>query len=163
MRNSYLRIFVWALPFTLLAPPASAQDERVRLAAGTAATTGAGDNVALTASVGYRFLERLAFEVDFTATESTGGDFVRPLATIRGFDGGAVRGGLITRGRPGVPGGPMDQMRGQSFDRIAIFPPVPRGSSFLVPRSCYQLPTTTYRLAPRLARGTKRPVRFLYA
>jgi len=55
MRNVYLGTFLSAFTLTLLASPASAQDERLRLAVGTAATTGSGDNLALTASVGYRF------------------------------------------------------------------------------------------------------------
>ena len=125
MRNLIRRTAFWAFAFTLLALPASAQDERLRLSIGTAATTGAGDNIALTASVGYRFLEHLSFEVDFTATESAGSDFVRPLATVAGVGDGAVRGGLVTRERLGPQGGLTDPMRGQVFDRIAIFPPVP--------------------------------------
>jgi len=154
MRNSYLRIFVWALPFTLLAPAASAQDERVRLSIGTAATTGAGDNVALTASVGYRFLERLAFEVDFTATESPGGDFVRALAAIGGFDGGDVR-GTSARAGAGLPGGLIDPARVQSFDRIAIFPPARRDGdiALLTAGFRYELPVQGGRLRPYIGGG----------
>ncbi len=158
MRNLYLRTAFWAFAFTLLALPASAQDERVRLSIGTAATTGAGDNLALTASVGYRFLERLSFEVDFTATESPGGDFVRPLGTVAGFGDGAVRGGLVTRERLGPQRGLMDPMRGQVIDRIAIFPPVlparRNGDVALITAGFrYELPVQGGRLRPYVGGG----------
>ncbi|MBI3049907.1 MAG: hypothetical protein HYY76_16530 [Acidobacteria bacterium] len=158
MRNVYLGTLLWALAFTLLAIPASAQDERVRLSVGTAATTGTDDNFALTASVGYRFLERLSFEVDFTATESPGGDLSRPLAAIGGSGGGIVRGDLVTRGRPGMPGGPMDQTRGQFFDRVAIFPPVrparDNGDIALITAGFrYELPVQAGRLRPYVGAG----------
>jgi opacity protein-like surface antigen len=145
------------LPVMLFAVPATAQDERVRLSVGTAATTGAGDNLAWTASVGYRFLQRFSFEIDFTATESSGGDFVRPLAAIGGPGGGIVRGGVVTRGGPGLPGGPMDRIRGQGFDRIAIFPPTPvrsDGDLALVTAGFrYELPVQGDRLRPYVGGG----------
>lgn len=158
MRNLYLRIVLSVFTFTLFAIPASAQEERVRLSVGTAATTGSGDNLALTASVGYRFLERFSFDVDVTATESSGGDFVRPLTAIGGRDGGIVRGGLVSRGGPGVvTGGPMDRMRGELFDR-AIFPPVPpvrnEGDLALVTAGFrYELPAQGGRLRPYIGGG----------
>jgi opacity protein-like surface antigen len=145
------------LPVMLYAVPATAQDERVRLSVGTAATTGGGDNLAWTASVGYRFLERLSFEVDFTATDSPGGDFARPLAAIGGPGGGIVRGGVVTRGGPGFPNVPSDRMQGQVFDRIAIFPPAPvrsDGQLALVTAGFrYELPFQGGRLRPYLAGG----------
>jgi len=158
MRNLYLRTAFWAFAFTLLALPASAQDERVRLSIGTAATTGADDNLALTASAGYRFLEHLSFEVDFTATESRGSNFVRPLATAAGFGDGGVRGGLVTRERLGPQGGLTDPMRGQVFDRIAIFPPVPLARSsvdvaLITAGFRYELPVQGGRVRPYVGGG----------
>ncbi len=157
MRNPYLRTVFWTFAFTLLALPALAQDERVRLSIGTAATTGADDNLALTASAGYRFLEHLSFEVDFTATESGGSDFVRPLATAAGFGDGGVRGGLVTRERLGPQGGLTDPMRGQVFDRIAIFPPVPLARSvdiaLITAGFRYELPVQGGRVRPYVGGG----------
>jgi opacity protein-like surface antigen len=158
MRNLYLRTAFWAFAFTLLTLPAWAQDERLRLSIGTAATTGADDNLALTASVGYRFLERLSFEVDFTATESSGSDFVRPLGTVADFGDGAVRGGLVTRERLGPQGGLTDLMRGEVLDRIAIFPPVPsaRGNvdiALITAGFRYELPVQGGRLRPYVGGG----------
>jgi hypothetical protein len=158
MRNFYLRTMFCAFTFTLLALPASAQDERVRLSIGTAATTGADDNLALTASAGYRFLEHLSFEVDFTATESGGNDFVRPLATAAGFGDGVVRGGLVPRERLRPQGGLTDAMRGQVVDRIAIFPPVPLARSnvdiaLITAGFRYELPVQGGRLRPYVGGG----------
>jgi hypothetical protein len=151
------QVWVWTLPVLLYAVPAAAQDERVRLSVGTAATTGGGDNLAVTASVGYRFLERFTFEVDVTATESPGGDFVRPLAAIGGPGGGIVRGGVLTRGGPGLPGGPMDRIQGQVFDRIAIFPPTPVRSdghlALVTAGFRYELPIQGGRLRPYVGGG----------
>jgi hypothetical protein len=151
------QVWVWMLPVMLYAVPAAAQDERVRLSVGTAATTGGGDNLALTASVGYRFLERVSFEVDLTATESPGGDYVRPLAAIGGTDGRIVRGGLAARGGPGAPSGPIDLTRGQFFDRVAIFPPPAvrsAGDILLVTTGFrYELPVQGGRLRPYLGGG----------
>jgi hypothetical protein len=157
MRNLYVRTAFWAFAFTMLALPASAQDERVRLSIGTAATTGADDNLALTASAGYRFLEYLSFEVDFTATESGGSEFVRPFATAAGFGDGAVRGGVITRERIGPQGGLTDLTRGQ-VDRIAIFPPFPVGRSnvdiaLITAGFRYELPVQGGRLRPYVGGG----------
>jgi hypothetical protein len=158
MRTLYLRTAFWAFTFTLLALPASAQDERVRLSIGTAATTGADDNLALTASVGYRFLEHFSFEVDFTATELAGGDFARPLATAAGFGDGAVRGGLVTRERLGPQGGLTDPIRGQVFDRTAIFPPLPLARNdvdlaLFTAGFRYELPVQGGRLRPYVGGG----------
>jgi hypothetical protein len=158
MRNLYVRTAFWTFAVTLLALPASAQDERLRLSIGTAATTGADDNLALTASVGYRFLEHFSFEVDFTATEWAGNDFVRPLGTA-GFGGGAVvRSGLVTRQRLGPQGGLTDPMRGQVLDRIAIFPPVPLARNdvdlaLITAGFRYELPVQGGRLRPYVGGG----------
>jgi hypothetical protein len=158
MRTLYLRTAFWGFTFTLLALPASAQDERVRLSIGTAATTGADDNLALTASVGYRFLEHFSFEVDFTATALAGGDFARPLATAAGFGDGAVRGGLVTRERLGPQGGLTDPIRGQVFDRTAIFPPLPLARNdvdlaLFTAGFRYELPVQGGRLRPYVGGG----------
>jgi hypothetical protein len=157
MRNLYLRTAFRAFAFMLLALPASAQDERVRLSIGTAATTGADDNLALTASAGYRFLEHLSFEVDFTATESGDSDFVRPLAAAAGVGDRAVRGAVVTRDRLG-PGGLTDPMRGQVFDRIAIFPPLPLARrdvdiALITAGFRYELPVQGGRLRPYIGGG----------
>jgi opacity protein-like surface antigen len=159
MHNTYLRTLLCAFSLTLLAIPASAQDERVRLSIGTAATTGAGDNLALTGSVGYRFLERLSFEIDVTATESSGGAFVQPLAAAGGPDGGIMRGVFVGRGGPGDPGGPAGRMgpaQGQFFDRVAIFPPpaARSGDMLLVTTGFrYELPVQGGRLRPYVGGG----------
>jgi hypothetical protein len=138
------------------AAPTAAQDERVRLSVGTAATTGGGDNLALTASVGYRFLERLSFEIDFTATEAPGSDFVRPLAAMGGPGGGIVR-GLVTRGGPNVPGRPMERPQEPFFDRVAIFPPPAIRSdgdiAIVTAGFRYELPIQGGRLRPYLGGG----------
>ena len=153
MRNLHLRTTFWAFAFTLLALPVSAQDERLRLSIGTAATTGADDNLALTASAGYRFLEHFSFEVDFTATEWGGSDFARPLATAAG-SGGVVRGD-VTRQRLGPPGGLPDPMRGQVFDRIAVFPPIRRDAdlALITAGFRYELPVQGGRMRPYVGGG----------
>jgi len=158
MRNVYLRTLILTLPFVLGAIPASAQDERVRLSIGAAAASGTDDNVALTASVGYRFLERLSFDVDFTATKAPGGDFARPLAAMAGPGDGVMRGSLVMRGRPGRPGGPIDLTRGQVVERIAIFPPVPsardNGDIAIVTTGFrYEFPVQGGRLRPYVGGG----------
>jgi len=158
MRNLYLRTAFSAFVFMLLSLPVSAQDERVRLSIGTAATTGADDNLALTASAGYRFLEHFSFEVDFTATESGGSDFVRPFATAAGVGDGVVRGGVVTRERLGPQGGLPDPMRGQVFDRIALFPPgLPARSNvdiaLITAGFRYELPVQGGRLRPYVGGG----------
>jgi hypothetical protein len=150
------QFWVWLLLVMVFAVPAAAQDERLRLSVGTAATTGGGDNLALTASVGYRFLERISFEVDLTATESPGSDFVRPLAAIGGPDGRSVRGAFVAGGRPGGPGGPIGPTRGQFVDRVAIFPPPPTRSSDILLVTTgfrYELPVQGGRLRPYLGGG----------
>ena len=79
MRNLYLGTLLSALTITFFAVPASAQDERVRLSIGTAATTGIGDHLALTASAGYRFLERLSFCISMNKQDITRCFFQRCL------------------------------------------------------------------------------------
>jgi hypothetical protein len=158
MRNLYRRTAFWAFVFTLIALPASAQDERLRLSIGTGATTGADDNLALTASAGYRFLEHFSFEVDFTATEWGGSDFARPLATVAGSGAGPVRGGVVTRERLGPQGGVTDLMRGQVVDRIAIFPPIAPARSdvnlaLITAGFRYELPVQGGRLRPYVGGG----------
>jgi hypothetical protein len=103
-------------------------------------------------------LERFSFEVDFTATESSGGDFVRPLATVAGFGDRAVRGGLVTRDRPGPQGGLLGPMRQQVSERIAIFPPVSPASrngdiALITAGFRYELPVQGGRLRPYIGGG----------
>jgi hypothetical protein len=158
MRNFHVRTAFWAFAFTMLALPATAQDERLRLSIGTAATTGADDNLALTASAGYRFLEHFSFEVDFTATEWGGSDFARPLATVAGSGAGPVRGGVINRERLGPQDGLTDLMRGQVVDRIAIFPPIAPARSdvnlaLITAGFRYELPVQGGRVRPYVGGG----------
>jgi outer membrane protein W len=156
MRNLYLRTFLLALTLTFVAIPASAQDERLRLSIGTAATTGTGDNLALTGSIGYRFLDRLSFEIDVTATESSGGAFVQPLAAAGGPDGRMLRSVFVGRGGPGGPTGRMGPAQGQFFDRVAIFPPpaARSGDMLLVTTGFrYELPVQGGRLRPYVGGG----------
>lgn len=55
---------------------AQAQDPRFKVAFGPSVTTGTGDaNIALTASIGYRFAERFAFEVDLTGSDDIARQF----------------------------------------------------------------------------------------
>lgn len=114
MRKVNRRVWLWVLPVLLYAVPAAAQDERLRVSFGAAATAGSGDaSPALTASAGYRFREQLLFEVDVTATESPAGRFFeRPLAPSQ-LGGGGVRAiGPMGR-RPGFMGpGPAGTVRG---------------------------------------------------
>lgn len=159
MRNLHLGILLSALTLTIFAVPASAQDERVRLSIGAAAATGTGDNLALTASAGYRFLERLSFEVDLTATESSAGRFVQPLAAMGG-PGDRIVGGAVG---PAILGGPVEAPPGligglpPMLGRVAIFPP-PVGRSaediLLVTTGFrYELPVQAGRLRPYLGGG----------
>ena len=157
MRNRYLRTGLWTLAIALCAIPAAAQDDRVRLSIGTAATTGRDDSLALTASVGYRFLERVSFEVDVTATDSPVGDLgFRPL--MLGASGpGGMRMDRITRGPGFVGRGTIDPMRGPQFER-AIFPPVRPapvdGHTVLATAGFrYELPVQGGRLHPYLGAG----------
>lgn len=129
MRNVDRRVWLWVLPVMLFAGPAAAQDERVTLSVGTASMAGSGDaSLALTASMGYRFRERLLFEVDFTGSESPVGRFMdRPFA-LGGPGAGIVRAtGPAPRpvgfsdGRrmgPGPSGGPL-------FERAVRFSDAP--------------------------------------
>ena len=122
------RVWLWVLPVLLCAGPAAAQDERVHVSFGTAAAAGSGDaSLALTASAGYRFRERMLFEVDLTATESPAGRFFE-----RAFAPGQPGGGMIGAiGRPATGmrlfGGPMapGPARGPLFERAIRFAEAP--------------------------------------
>lgn len=105
MRTVNRRVWLWVLPVLLYAGSAAAQDERVHVSFGTAAAAGSGNaSLALTASAGYRFRERLVFEVDLTATESPAGRFF---------------------GGPMVPG----QVPGALFERVIGIAEAPRFSA----------------------------------
>lgn len=156
MRTVNRRVWLWVLPVLLSAGPAAAQDERVHVSFGTAAAAGSGNaSLALTASAGYRFRERLLFEVDLTATESPMGRFLVPSF---GPDGGMIR--AITRPAAGMRffGGPMDPFRGQLFDRPIGFADArrtrPDGDLYLATMGLrYELGTRGSRLQPYVAGG----------
>lgn len=84
-----------------LAPSiAAAQDERFRVAFGPAAATGAGDaSLAIAGSFGYRFSERIAFEVELTGIGSPADRFSdHPILMDEGVQGMARLGNLMTLG-----------------------------------------------------------------
>jgi hypothetical protein len=154
------RVWVWVLPVLLSAVPAAAQDERLQVSVGTASMAGSGDaNLAWTASAGYRFRERLLFEVDLTASESPVGRFLeRPFAPGEP-GGGAVRAsGRPTPGARLFRGGPMGPMRGPLFERAVRFAEAPRaradGDLFLATMGLrYELGESGRRLQPYVGAG----------
>jgi len=80
-------------------PAAQAQNERFKIALGPAATTDAGDaNVALTASIGYRFSERFSFEVDLTGSDAPARQFSdREFSDTGSAFGGMTAGTMTSR------------------------------------------------------------------
>ncbi|MBI2189706.1 MAG: outer membrane beta-barrel protein [Acidobacteria bacterium] len=113
MRNGGWRVWLWALPVLLYAGPAAAQDERLQVSFATATMAGSGDaSLALAASVGYRFRERLLLEGDFTATELPMGGFLERSLAPGEPDGGLFRAGRgPVTGTRVIAGGPMDPRR----------------------------------------------------
>jgi hypothetical protein len=161
MFNVKRRVWLWVLPVMLYAGPAAAQDERLRVSFGTATTAGGGDaSLALTASAGYRFRERLLFEVDLTATESPVSQGFERRFALDEPGGGLVR---VGRGAPGPGvrsfiGGPTDPFRGPLFDRTIGFAdtrrPRPDGDLYLATMGLrYELGTERSRLQPYVAGG----------
>lgn len=160
MYNVNRRVWLWVLPVLLYAVPAAAQDERVRVSFGTATTAGNGDaSLALTASVGYRFRERMMFEVDLTASESPAGRFVEGPFAPGGPGGGVLRASGPMGHRPGLfGGGPMGTLRGPLFDRVVGFVEAPRaradGDLFLATMGLrYELGVPGHRLQPYVGAG----------
>lgn len=87
----------FALMLALCLPAAAqaqTQDQRFKIAIGPAATTGSGDaNVAVMASIGYRFSDRFSFEVDLTGIDASGRQFSdREFDRSRGGFGSAGTG-----------------------------------------------------------------------
>ena len=158
MRTVNRRVWLWVLPVLLYAGPAAAQDERVQVSFGTATAAGSGNaSLALTASAGYRFQERLLVEVDLTATESPMGRFLEPSF---GPGGGMIRaiGGPATGMRRF--GGPMapDPARGPLFERAIGFAEAPRfrpdGDIFIATLGLrYELGLRGSRLQPYVGGG----------
>ena len=85
---------------------AHAQQPRLRVSVGGATTAGAIDSeLALTASVGYRFADRLVFEVDATGIDSAADRFSDVQIMGQGASAGMVRlGSIMTSSRRGVFG-----------------------------------------------------------
>jgi opacity protein-like surface antigen len=83
-----------------------AQDQRLRVSLGTATTAGAIDSeLAVAASVGYRFAELFSFEVEITGIDAPADRFSNQSFAL-GATGmsGAGRFGSILRGAPGFGG-----------------------------------------------------------
>lgn len=160
MRKVNRQVWLWVLPVMLYAVPAAAQDERVRMSFGTATMAGSGDaGLALTGSVGYRFRERLMFEVDLTASESPTGRFLeRPFAP-REPGGGVIRAsGRLTPGARLFGGGPIGPIQGPFFERAVRFAEAPRaradGDLFLATMGLrYELGEPGRRLQPYVGAG----------
>ncbi len=161
MRNVNRWVWLWVVPVLLYAGPAAAQDERTQVSFGTATMAGSGDaSLALTASAGYRFRERLMFEVDLTAAQSPVGRFLeRPFGpgempggrTMRGAGPGAPRPGFFEGGRTGGAPGPV-------FDRVVRFAEAPRvnadGDAFLATMGLrYEIGVPGRRLQPYVGAG----------
>lgn len=157
MRTTTIATLALVMAISATPTTASAQDQRLRVSLGSAMTAGAIDSeMALTASVGYRFLDRVSFEVEVTGTESPEVDHWFRIANAD--DSGAARfGNLMTRSAailgqlPGAPitvGGPfgrptVDGFRGETEGRTLI--------AMLGFR--YELPTQGGRLRPYVNAG----------
>lgn len=163
----------WSLMLlAALAAPASAQaqDQRLRLSVGGATTSGAIDaEPAVTASVGYRFANRLSFDVDVTRTEATGSRFgAMPLGGVGILERG---GGLRGVATPGALGGRVPSVGaiGQPVPIGQIFPPIESdhdGSTTLATVGVrYALPSQVDRFQPYVTGGigiARTEERFVY-
>lgn len=137
-----------ALVMALSATTAHAQDGRLRVSLGSAVTAGAIDSeLALAASVGYRFMDRVSFEVEVTGTGSEerfgdrrvgAGGFVDSLV--------ARAGNVMTRGA-GVLGQPRLAAMPISFGER-------EGRTLIATLGFrYELPTQGGRLRPYVSAG----------
>lgn len=165
MRHA-IRLQLVGLALALSVIPAAAQEEpRMRASVGAAATTGAGSqDPAWTASFGYRFAERLSFDVDFTHAErefSTGWN--APINYLAGgMPTGVVNAGVPTRlANPGrgtvVPGGigngPLAQPGFGGLTMPARLGDIDSSTALLTLGLRYELPVTGGRLRPYVAGG----------
>ncbi len=104
----------------LLASPAFAQspDDRIRVSFGAGLTAGAVDGgPSIAASAGYRFAERVSFDVEFTFADDAADPFANRLFPLtNGLDFGRLNLGRLI---PFGPGGPVP---GVSDNITSIFP-----------------------------------------
>ena len=118
---------------------AHAQDERLRLSFGVATTAGAIDSEpAIAASVGYRFMNRVSFDVEVTAAEGVTDRFSR----IRLLGSGGVSGGV---------GGSDAILDALGLDNVGI---EHEGRTVLATFGFrYELPSQSSRFAPYVTAG----------
>jgi opacity protein-like surface antigen len=150
--------------FTMLAPTAAqAQDERLRVSFAPAVATASGNTeLALGGTVGYRFLERVWFEGEFTWIDAGAGGFgnrilefdartvntqgVTDFLQRAGVVGRGTLPGLVLPGRPGIPSLPA-----------GIIAPIRAsvdGSTMIGTLGFrYELPAQPARFRPYLAAG----------
>jgi opacity protein-like surface antigen len=146
--------------------PAAAQvdESRLRVSAGAAATTGTGSqDPAWTASFGYRFAERLSFDVDFTQAQRgfAGRDVPIPYpVTVMPANIGVsgIPTSIATPGRGGaVPGGIGYDLRAMpnlgGLTLPARLGDVDSDTSIVTLGVRYELPITGGRLRPYVAGG----------
>jgi opacity protein-like surface antigen len=154
MRSSIAAMAVMLVAGVEIGSPqrTDAQDNRLRVSFGAAATTGGPESEpALTGSVGYRFAERLSFEVEVTAFE--GGDRDFPF-TIAGAGGNARRGNQLR-----LPSGQGIGPLGSALTGInlAIFPPIQQdvdSETILATLGFrYEFPVQAGRLLPYVTAG----------
>jgi opacity protein-like surface antigen len=149
----------------LLASPALAQsdDKRVRVSFGPGLTAGAVDGeLALTASAGYRFAERVSFEAEFTWADEAADRFNNTLFPLtNGLDFTRSRTGNLPTTIPDiVRGGQIpDIIRGQLTPALISGFPIPiegssEGSTMLVSAGFrYEIPVQGNRFRPYLNAG----------
>ena len=147
---------------------AHAQDQRLRVSFGGATTAGAIDSqLAIAASVGYRFADRLSFDVEVTAADGAAGPFSSiPFMGQAAGPGGVFRlGTMMADNRRGMmartpsagtrAGGPL-------FDRAVIGMPFPLGdvrierdggTALATFGFRYELPSQVTRFLPYVSAG----------
>ncbi len=146
--------------------PAAAQvdDSRLRVSAGAAATTGAdSQDPAWTASFGYRFAERLSFDVDFTQAQRgfAGRDVPIPYPVTGTPPNIAVSGiptSIVNPGRGGAVAGGIGYDLRAMPDLGGLTLPARLGdidsdTSIVTLGMRYELPITGGRLRPYVAGG----------
>jgi opacity protein-like surface antigen len=152
------------LALSVIPAAAQADDSRLRVSAGAAATTGAGSqHPAWTASFGYRFAEHLSFDVDFTQAQRgfAGRDVPIPYA-VAGIPANIAASGvpasIVNPVRGGaVPGGIGYDLRAMSnvtgMTRPARLGDIDSDTSIVTIGMRYELPITGGRLRPYVAGG----------
>jgi opacity protein-like surface antigen len=141
----------------LLASPAFAQspDDRIRVSFGAGLTAGAVDGgPSIAASAGYRFAERVSFDVEFTFADEAAGRFANRLFPLtNGLDFGRANvGGLLPIGRGGLTPG-MPNIATSVFP-IPIEGGITDGSTMLMTAGFrYEIPFQGARFRPYVNAG----------